>query len=46
MRLESMILGQLKIGEVTCGSLNLIMSMVIKILQGSGQEIQTIQIQI
>ena len=41
-----MILGQLKIGEVTCGSLNLIMSMVIKILQGSGQEIQTIQIQI
>ena len=43
---ENMILGQLKIGEVTCGSLNLIMSMVIKILQGSGQEIQTIQIQI
>ena len=46
MRLESMILGQLKIGEVTCGSLNLIMSMVIKILQESGQEIQTIQIHI
>ena len=46
MRLENKILGQLKIGEVTCGSLNLIMSMVIKILQGSGQEIQTIQIQI
>ena len=46
MRLENMILGQLKIGEVTCGSLNLIMSMVIKILQESGQEIQTIQIHI
>ena len=46
MRLENMILGQLKIGEVTCGSLNLIMSVMLKILQGSGQEIQTIQIQI
>ena len=41
-----MILGQLKIGELTCGSLNLIMSVVLKMLQKSGQENQIIQIQI
>ena len=46
MYLENMILGQLKIGELTCGSLNLIMSVVLKMLQKSGQEKQIIQIQI